>query len=171
MTHPALLVVVSDRAAAGTRPDRTADLLAPVMARAGFALLETRVVPDEVDAISAALVEGCLRARLVLTTGGTGVAPRDVTPEATRAILDLEVPGLGEEMRRASLGTTPKAIGSRALGGVRGRAVVLNLPGRPEGAVECFEAVAGALGHLVALRGGPVPDDAHGPGGGAPGPA
>jgi molybdopterin adenylyltransferase len=159
------LVVVSDRAAAGTRADRTADLLRPVLAAAGFSLDETVVVPDERRAIAAA-VRGLAATRaVVLTTGGTGVARRDVTPEATRDVLDLEVPGLGEEMRRRSAATNPKALGSRATGGVLGSAVVLNLPGRPEGAVECFGHVAGALAHLVALRAGPVPDDAHAPGG------
>ena len=94
-------------------------------------------------------------------TGGTGVAPRDVTPEATKDVLDFEVPGLAEEMRRRSVEKTIKALGSRALAGVRGRAVVVNLPGRPAGALECFEFVAGALGHLVALRRGPVDDASH----------
>jgi molybdenum cofactor synthesis domain-containing protein len=163
MSHPAVLLVISDRAARGERRDETEALLRPVLAEAGFDLAPARVVPDEADAIAAALTEAAATARLVLTTGGTGVGPRDVTPEATRRVLDLELPGLGEEMRRQSVETTIKALGSRALGGVRGRAVVLNLPGRPAGAVECFRAVAGALGHLIALRQGPVSDDAHTP--------
>lgn len=167
MTPPqpisAVLIVVSDRAAAGTRPDRTADLLRPVLLAAGFALVESVVVPDERPRIVAALRTAAAQAPLVLTTGGTGVAPRDVTPEATREALDLEVPGLGEEMRRRSAAANPRALGSRALGGVLGRSVVLNLPGRPEGAVECFGFVAPALAHLVALRRGPVADASHEP--------
>jgi molybdenum cofactor biosynthesis protein B len=161
---PTVLIVVSDRASAGTRPDRTAGLLAPVLAAAGFALVETVVVPDERPRIAAALRTAAARASLVLTTGGTGVAPRDVTPEATREVLDAEVPGLGEEMRRRSAAQNPKSLGSRALGGVLGQSVVLNLPGRPEGAVECFGHVAPVLGHLVHLRRGPVADAAHDPG-------
>lgn len=100
---------------------------------------------------------------LVLTTGGTGVAARDVTPEATRDVLEVEIPGLAEEMRRRSLETTRKALGSRAVAGASGRAVVLNLPGRPSGAVECLEFVLDALPHLVALRQGPVDDASHEP--------
>jgi molybdenum cofactor synthesis domain-containing protein len=162
----AALLVVSDRAAAGTRPDATAALLRPALERAGFRLSDVVVVPDEAD-----LVEAALRARtsaygLLLTTGGTGVAPRDVTPEATRRVLEKEVPGLVEEIRRRGAVSNPKALGSRAVAGTAGRSVVLNLPGRPQGAVEAFEWVAAALGHLVDLLGGPVPDDAHDPGGG-----
>jgi molybdopterin adenylyltransferase len=160
----AVVIVVSDRAAAGTRPDRTADLLRPVLAQAGFVLAETLVVPDERPRIAAALRTAAAKAPLVLTTGGTGVAPRDVTPEATRDVLDAEVPGLGEEMRRRSAALNPKALGSRALGGVLGQSLVLNLPGRPEGAVECFGHVAAVLAHLIALRRGPVADAAHEPG-------
>jgi len=160
----ALLIVVSDRAAAGTRPDRTADLLRPTLERAGYALVEVLVVPDERPRIADAIRAGASKAALVLTTGGTGVAPRDVTTEGTRGVLDAEVPGLGEEMRRRSASNNPKALGSRAVGGVLGRAVVLNLPGRPEGAVECFGFVAPVLRHLIALRQGPVTDGTHEPG-------
>ena len=160
---PVVLLVVSDRAAEGVRPDKTADLLRPVLAAAGYAPLEVLVVPDERAQIAAAIRAGAARAPLVLTTGGTGVALRDVTPEATRDVLEFEIPGLGEEMRRQSATSNPKALGSRALGGVVGRAVVLNLPGRPEGAVECFGHVAPVLAHLIALRRGAVPDASHEP--------
>lgn len=158
-----VLIVVSDRAAQGVRPDRTAGLLAPALAERGMRLLESVVVPDERQEIAAAIRAAAARAPVVLTTGGTGVAPRDVTPEATRDVLDLEVPGLGEELRRRSAETNVKALGSRAVGGVLGRAVVLNLPGRPEGAVECLGFVAPVLAHLVALRRGPVADASHEP--------
>jgi molybdenum cofactor synthesis domain-containing protein len=155
---------VSDRASRGERADETAALLGPALDIAGFDLVETVTVPDERPAIRQALIESCEKAGLVLTTGGTGVAPRDVTPEATRAVLEIEIPGLAEEMRRRSLEVTDKALGSRAVAGARGQTVVLNLPGRPAGAVECFEFVAGAIPHLVALRRGPVPDASHEPG-------
>ena len=168
MSHPTTLIVVSDRAARGERADASAALLAPALAAEGFDLVETLVVPDEREAIGVAIREAARTSALVLTTGGTGVAPRDVTPEATRDAIDYEVPGLGEEMRRRSVEITIKALGSRALGGVLGPCVVLNLPGRPEGAVECFGFVARALGHLIALRRGPVPDASHGPASGPP---
>jgi molybdenum cofactor synthesis domain-containing protein len=161
-----ILFVVSDRAARGERADQTAELLRPLLSGAGFDLVDVVVVPDERELLADALREACGRAGLVLTTGGTGVAARDVTPEATRDVLELEIPGLAEEMRRRSLETTPKALGSRAVAGARGRAVVLNLPGRPAGAVECLGYVLGTLPHLVALRQGAVEDASHEPGAG-----
>jgi len=167
MTEPrrrAALVVVSDRAAAGTRPDATADLLRPALAARGFLLEEVVVVPDERAQIAAALRSRAGRFALLLTSGGTGVAPRDVTPEATRSVVEKEVPGLVEEIRRRSAERNPKALGSRAVAGTIGTALVLNLPGRPEGAVEAFGFVAGALGHLVDLLAGPVADASHEPG-------
>ncbi len=161
---PAALLVVSDRAAAGIRPDATAALLAPALLAAGFHLGDVAVVPDEIPAIEAALRARLGSARLLLTTGGTGVAPRDVTPEATRRVIEKEVPGLVEEIRRRSAATNLKAIGSRAVAGTAGRTLLLNLPGRPAGAVEAFEFVAPVLPHLIALLGGPVDDATHAPG-------
>lgn len=158
------LVVVSDRAAAGTRPDATADLLRPVLRARGFSLDEVVVVPDERPAIARVLRERVDAFGLVLTTGGTGVAPRDVTPEATRDVVTREVPGLVEEIRRRSAERHLHALGSRAVAGTVGRTLVLNLPGRPAGAVEAFECVAAVLPHLVALLAGPVPDASHGAG-------
>jgi molybdenum cofactor synthesis domain-containing protein len=159
---PVVLVVVSDRAARGERADATAALLRPALAAAGFTLSSVRVVPDERPVIAETLRVAAREVSVVLTTGGTGVTPRDVTPEATRDVIEFEIPGLCEEMRRRSAETTPLALGSRATAGVIGRAIVVNLPGRPEGAVECFGFVAPVLAHLVALRRGPVPDGAHG---------
>lgn len=163
----AALIVVSDRAARGERADQTADRLRPVLAAAGWRLDEVVVVPDELDALVGCLAQAAARHRLVLTTGGTGVAPRDRTPEATRAVIDLEVPGLAEAMRAHGARRTPFAWGSRALAGFRGAALIVNLPGRPEGAVDAFGAVAPLLGHLVDLRGGPVSDASHEPPAGA----
>jgi molybdenum cofactor synthesis domain-containing protein len=163
MTILAELLVVSDRAARGERADRTADLLRPVLAAAGFSLERVHVLPDERARIREAIREAAGRVGLVLTTGGTGVAPRDVTPEATRDVIEAEVPGLAETMRAQGAQRNVRALGSRAVAGVLGRALVLNLPGRPEGAVECFGFVAPALPHLVALRRGPVADESHAP--------
>lgn len=162
--HSTVLLVVSDRAAAGTRPDATAALLRPVLAAARFDLVEVVVVPDERPLIAAALRERLDRHALLLTTGGTGVAPRDVTPEATLDVIEKAVPGLCEEIRRRSAATNPKALGSRAVAGTAGRSLVLNLPGRPEGAVEAFGIVAGVLPHLIELLRGPVADASHAPG-------
>jgi molybdenum cofactor synthesis domain-containing protein len=159
----AALIVVSDRAATGERPDATAALMGPACAAAGFTLEDVVVVPDDVDRIRRALVECATKGGLVLTTGGTGVAPRDVTPEATRQVIEKEVPGLVEEIRRRSAGTNLKAIGSRAVAGTLSRSLVLNLPGRPEGAVEAFGFVAPVLPHLLALLEGPVADVSHQP--------
>jgi len=161
--YPASLLVVSDRAAAGTRPDATAALLRPVLAAARFDLVEVVVVPDERPQIAAALRARVDRHALLLTTGGTGVAPRDVTPEATLEVIEKAVPGLVEEIRRRSAATNLKAIGSRAVAGTVGRSLVLNLPGRPEGAVEAFQFVAPVLPHLIDLLGGPVSDASHDP--------
>ena len=149
---PTALLVVSDRAARGERADETAEALRPVLAEHGFDLVHVRVVPDEREAIAVALHASARTHAVVLTTGGTGVAARDVTPEATREVLDVEVPGLGETMRARSLEKTPHALGSRALGGFVGGSLVLNLPGRPSGAVECFLFVAPALSHLIRVR-------------------
>jgi len=159
-----VVIVVSDRAARGERADETAGLLRPLLEGAGFRILDVVVVADERDVLADALRRACERAGLVLTTGGTGVGPRDVTPEATRDVLEVEIPGLAEEMRRRSVETTPKALGSRAVAGARGRAIVLNLPGRPAGAADCLGYVLDALPHLVALRRGPVEDASHEPG-------
>ena len=157
-----VVIVVSDRAARGERPDETAQALRPVLQAAGFALRTVEVVPDDRAQLGGLIAARADDHALVLTTGGTGVAPRDVTPEATRDVLDFEVPGLAEEMRRQSLAKTIHAVGSRAVAGVRGRALVVNLPGRPKGALECFGFVAKALPHLIALVQGPVEDDTHG---------
>jgi molybdopterin adenylyltransferase len=160
---PTTLLVVSDRAAEGTREDETAALLRPVLAESGFSLVVVEVVADEQDQIAAAIRTAAARTPLVLTTGGTGVSPRDVTPEATRSVLTYEIPGLGEEMRRRSREKTIHALGSRAVAGIVDTALVVNLPGRPQGAVECFGFVSGVLPHLIAVRRGPVSDASHQP--------
>ena len=161
MSIPTSLLVISDRAASGERKDETAGALRIPLESAGFQLVAVDVVPDEREAIAKAIRNAAAVTDLVLTTGGTGISDRDVTPEATRDVLEYEIPGLGETMRNRSLAKTVHAMGSRALAGVLGRAVVVNLPGRPQGAVDCFGYVAPALPHLVAVRRGPVTDESH----------
>ncbi|HTE06168.1 MAG TPA: MogA/MoaB family molybdenum cofactor biosynthesis protein [Planctomycetota bacterium] len=154
----ARLILASDRVSRGEREDRTAAGVAALLATAGVELAEVVAVPDELAALVAALLAGCACRDLVLTSGGTGIGPRDVTPEATRAVIEREIPGLGEAMRAASLGKVPTAALSRATAGTRGAALVVNLPGSPSGARECLAAVLPALLHGVRLLTGGVAD-------------
>jgi molybdenum cofactor synthesis domain-containing protein len=139
--------------AAGEREDASGAEIEERLVELGFAV-ERRVVPDERGAIEAALRDAAQRHGLVLTTGGTGLTPRDVTPQATQAVIDYEVPGLAEAMRAAGRLKTPMADLSRGVAGVVGRSLVVNLPGSPKGALESFEALVPVLDHaLETLRG------------------
>ncbi len=152
----AAVVTVSDKGHAGLREDASGPVLAELLQGIGAEVVATRLVPDEQDQISAVLVELSdeTRVDLVLTTGGTGLAPRDRTPEATEAVIDRRVPGFGEAMRAASLAITPHAMLSRAMSGTRGRTLIINMPGSPKACRETFAVVAGALPHAVeTLRG------------------
>ncbi len=144
----ALVLTASDRSAAGTRPDASGELLAARLAALGFAV-ERRVVPDDESAIAAAIVAGARDHRLVVTTGGTGLTPRDVTPQATAAILDYEVLGIAEAMRAEGRRATPFAALSRGVVGVRGGALIANLPGSPRGAMESLEILVPLLDHAL----------------------
>lgn len=146
----AAVLTVSDGVAAGTRDDASGDLLDELLAAEGFDVVR-RVVPDEQDAIREAIVELAADAGLVLTTGGTGVAPRDVTPEATRAAIEREAPGIAEALRADSLTKTPHALLSRGVAGVRGRTLVVNLPGSPGGCRDGFAVLQPALEHALRL--------------------
>lgn len=161
----AAVVTVSDRSAAGARADASGPLLAGLLESAGWDVAERRVVPDERAAIESALVELAADAvALVLTTGGTGLSPRDVTPDATRAVADREVPGIAEAIRSAGLGETPHAMLSRAIAAVRGGTLIVNLPGSPRGAESGFRVLAPVLEHAVRLAAGaPVRDSEHRP--------
>ena len=146
------IITISDRAAAGEYEDLGGPALRDEATRRGWSVAAEAIVPDDIariqEAIRSFAAQGC---GLVLTTGGTGIAPRDVTPEALRGLLRVELPGFGEAMRAGSLKTTPNAILSRALAGVVDRSLVIALPGKPAGAVECLGFVAGAVEHAVKL--------------------
>ena len=149
--YPAKVLTVSDGVVAGTRDDRSGAALAQANERAGYDVVERRVVADGADSVAAALRElAASFAGLIVTTGGTGFSPRDETPEGTKAVLDREAPGLAEAMRLVS----PLGRLSRATAGTIGNAIVLNTPGSTKGTVECFEAVADVLGHALALLNG-----------------
>ncbi|MGH7777264.1 MAG: MogA/MoaB family molybdenum cofactor biosynthesis protein [Candidatus Dormibacterales bacterium] len=146
------VITVSDRCHAGEMEDRSGPAVAAMLRKAGFEAGQPEVVPDEremiADAIRAAQERGCA---LIVTTGGTGLSPRDVTPQATISVVDYEVPGLAEQMRRAGLSSTPMSMISRATAGVRKDSLVLNLPGSERGARESLAAVTPALHHAVRL--------------------
>ncbi len=152
----AVVITVSDRSARGEREDASGPLLAELLREAGAAVVAREVVADDPEPLAARLREFADRedVNLVLTTGGTGLAPRDNTPEATRAVIEREVPGLAEAMRAETFRQTPTAILSRAVCGVRSGALVINLPGSPKGVRECFAVIRPVLAHAVALLAG-----------------
>src|SRR5881275_1952457 len=146
------IITISDRASAGEYKDFGGPALKEAAQKAGWEILSEAVVPDDAARIQEAIrsfsQQGC---GLILTTGGTGVGPRDVTPEAIREIMRVELPGFGEVMRAESMKFTPNAILSRNLAAVVDGALVIALPGKPSGAVECLAFVAGAIPHGVAV--------------------
>lgn len=155
----ATVITVSTRAAAGVYDDAAGPLLVDRLVAAGLSVAPVVVVPDGraivADALRAAVADG---ADLVVTTGGTGLHPNDVTPDATADVVEREVPGMGEAMRAAALQVTPMGMLSRGVAGIAGRTLIVNLPGSPKGATENLEAVVGVIGHaLDQLRGGDHP--------------
>ncbi len=147
----AAIVTASDRGARGEREDASGKALGDLLRDAGLEVVHHVIVPDEREDISRALID-CSDERkvaLIVTTGGTGVSPRDVTPEATLAVIDREVPGMAEAMRAASMLKTPHAMISRAVVGIRGVTLIVNLPGSPRGAVENLKILLPALPHAL----------------------
>ena len=150
----AAVLTVSDSSARGERADISGPATADLLRQNGFEVAHQEVVPDDQPAIESALVRLSEQAQLIVTTGGTGIAARDVTPEATRAVCSKLIDGIPERMRAAGLAQTPFAILSRGLCGVRGRSLILNLPGSPSGAVESLRAVLHIVPHAIDLLAG-----------------
>jgi len=151
----AAVVTVSTRAATGVYDDEAGPLLVARLREEGMTVAEPIVVADGIDEVGAAILAACEGADVVVTTGGTGLTDRDLTPEATLRVVDRAVPGIAEAMRAASLAVTPMAMLSRGVAGVRGRTLIINLPGSPKAAVENLTVVVPVLAHAVdQMRGG-----------------
>jgi molybdopterin adenylyltransferase len=146
----AAVLTISDRVSRGEAEDGSGDLLEELLRGDGYDV-ERRVVPDEAEEIAAGIEDLAARAAVVLTTGGTGLAPRDVTPEATRSVLQREAPGIAEALRADSIAKTPHGLLSRGVAGVLGRTLVVNLPGSPGGCRDGYAVLRPALGHAVSL--------------------
>jgi molybdopterin adenylyltransferase len=159
------IITVSDRASSGEYDDRSGPIVRQLISeQPGWQVVEEAVVPDEQDQIAALLIQWADERRLplILTTGGTGFSPRDVTPEATRAVIEREAPGLAEAMRSASLQVTPHAMLSRAVCGIRGVSLIVNLPGSPRAARENLMVLLPVLPHAVELlTGAPGAESGH----------
>lgn len=146
------VVTVSDGAFGGRREDRSGTHLVALLKSAGFEVDGPQLVPDDVERITEAVMTAVARGvDLVVATGGTGLGPRDVTPQAISALVDYEVEGIGEAMRREGAKSTPMAVLSRSLGGVRGRTLIISVPGSPNGASESLQAVLPVVGHAIQL--------------------
>jgi molybdenum cofactor synthesis domain-containing protein len=152
MALRAAVLTISDSVFQGKRRDGSGPAVVELLQQSGWTVVHSRVVADDMAVIAATLRELCSQnVEAILTTGGTGVAPRDVTPEATHKVITREIPGIGEQMRREGVKTTPNAALSRGIAGISGRSLIVNLPGSPQGAVESLKAVLPLLPQVVEL--------------------
>ena len=147
------VLTVSDRSSRGERPDASGPVLEELVKSQGWEVVKKGIVPDDMDILRKKMISwvDCGELDVILTTGGTGFSPRDVTPEATWAVIEREAPGLAEAMRAASLQVTPHAMLSRAAAGIRAGTLIINLPGSPKAAKENFQAIQVVLEHAVQL--------------------
>jgi molybdopterin adenylyltransferase len=147
------IITISDRSAQGVRKDQSGPALVSLINQQGGHIVKTEIIPDDYETIKRVLMEWCELGKfdILLTTGGTGFSPRDVTPEATLAVIDRNTPGLVEAMRASSLEITPHAMLSRAVSGIRKTTLIINLPGSPKAATENFLTILPALPHAVSL--------------------
>jgi molybdopterin adenylyltransferase len=154
MARAAAVLTISDSSFQRTRADLSGPAVAELLSDAGFSVIHTSILPDEKDQIAARIIECSELSRLVVTTGGTGISPRDITPEATRSVVEKLIEGIPERMRADGARKTPFAALSRGLCGIRGKTLVLNLPGSPKGATESLQSVISLLGHMLDLLDG-----------------
>lgn len=160
MAYTAAVITVSDKGARGEREDKSGPALCALALEHGYDVVCTSIIPDEIDQIKAELLRCCdeLGVRLVLTTGGTGFSPRDVTPEATMAVVERATPGIPELMRAESMKITPRGCLSRSAAGIRGRSLIINLPGSPKACQECMDVFLDTIPHGLDLLRGEVRD-------------
>ncbi len=154
------ILILSDKGHHGEREDKSGPAIADFLGNMGAEIVAQDILPDEIDQIRDRLKYYCdiMNVDLVLTSGGTGFSPRDFTPEATKMVIDREVPGLSEAMRQESLKITPRAMLSRAVSGIRNRTLIINLPGSPKACIECLETIKPALPHAVEVLCGNAED-------------
>jgi molybdopterin adenylyltransferase len=152
------ILTISDKGSQGQRLDKSGETIRDIVSRVGSSVVKYEIIPDEIGIISGRLKEWADDGGMdvILTTGGTGLSTRDVTPEATLSILDKEVPGIAEAMRVKSIEKTPMAMLSRAVAGLRGQCLIINLPGSPKAVQECLEVILPALPHAVEIIKGEV---------------
>lgn len=161
MSPRVAVITLSDRSAAGEREDLSGSVIVEMATELGMNIVEKKILPDDHELLRAALIDFVdkKKVELIITTGGTGLGPRDVTPEATLAVIDRRIPGIEEAMRRAGSENTPYAMLSRGVCGMRGKTIIINLPGSPKGVRESLNAILPVLRHAVELAQSPRVDD------------